>query len=90
MTRQSPEPEPEFLRPAAAAARFHVARQTLAEWADDGLIGRSKVGRLVLYPAADIAELIAANLTRRTVVPVRPAAVGGDWESDEFWQRGAR
>lgn len=82
--------EIELLRPKEAAARYHVARQTLGEWASRGLIGRVKVGRVTLYPAGDIAELLARGLTPRRAVRIEgPCAVPSvDWRNDPFW-RGA-
>lgn len=85
-----------MLRPAVAAARFGVARQTLIDWADKGLIGRARVGRVVLYPSQDIADLIARNLTPRTIVPMAsattstPAADDSAWQDDPFWTGAAR
>lgn len=60
----------DYLRPKAAAARFGVHRSTLADWAEKGLIGRSRVGGVVFFNAADIAEVIAAHETKRVVVPL--------------------
>lgn len=79
----------EMLRPKAAASRFGVHRVTLHEWAEKGLIGRSRVGGCVFYRASDIAEAIAANETRRTVLPMvsTPAALppAANWRDDPLW-----
>lgn len=80
----------EYLRPRDAARRFSVHRDTLAHWANDGLIGRSKVGGTVWYRAQDIADLIASNETRRKVVPVASTATPKfeepAWVAD-FWEQ---
>lgn len=81
----------EMLRPATAAARFQVCERTLSRWARSGLIGRSQVGAAVFYDSGDIADLIARNTTKRTVVPMAatPAATAPDWRDDSFWQDAA-
>ncbi len=83
----------EWLRPAAASKRFSVHRDTLAAWANAGLIGRSKVGRCVFYRAADVADLIASRETRRAVVPkaaplTATPSTEPAWVAD-FWATGA-
>lgn len=84
-----------WLRPRAAAARYHVSRGTLDNWARAGLIGKAKVGRAVFYRAADIDSLLAGNERRRTVIPAapawQPAATpaawpAADWANDPVWQ----
>lgn len=81
--------DPEMLRPKDAAARFRVARTTLIAWAADGLIGRSKIGGMVFYPAQDIADVIALHLKPRTIVPVvtqqSPIAVDDGWRDSPLW-----
>lgn len=80
---------PEWMRPATAARHFDVSERTLARWAAAGLIGRSERGRAVWYCARDVAELIAAGATPRTVVPMTAPATtppADDWRRDEFWQ----
>ena len=77
-----------MLRPAQAARRFCVSKRTLNRWADAGLIGRAKEGRVVWLNARDIAELIDARTTRRVIVPMPAAAAVApvaDWRRDEFW-----
>lgn len=84
---------PEMLRPAQAAARFHVHRRTLERWAKSGLIGRARPAgsRIALYVASDIADLISAGTTCRSIVPISsaptPAAPADDWQKDPFWAR---
>ncbi len=81
---------PEMLRPAQAATRFNVSRQTLIEWADRGLIGRSRVKGVTFYLASDIAELIASNLTPRSVLPIAAAidtVPADDWRSGPLWSK---
>jgi hypothetical protein len=77
----------EMLRPKEAAARFKVARTTLVDWADAGLIGRSRVGKAVWYVADDIADVIARGLTPRTVVPISatPATQDDSWRDSDLW-----
>jgi hypothetical protein len=82
----------DMLRPSQAAARFGVSTKTLERWAASGLIGRSKVGGIVFYPARDIADVVASKTTRRTVIPMtavpapmpEPSVVVGD-EVAAFW-----
>lgn len=80
----------EWLRPATAAERFDISERTLARWAADGLIGRAERGRAVWYSASDIADVIAAGATPRTVVPISATATAAppaDWESSPFWSK---
>lgn len=72
----------DMIRPRAAAAQFHVARSTLAAWADAALIGTSKIGRVRYYRASDIADLIATHEARRKVVPAATAQP----DRDESWR----
>ena len=74
-----------YLRPREASKRFGVSERTLARWAEAGLIGRSVVGRVTLYPASDVAELIASRLTRRMVVPM-PATGRATTDADDAWR----
>lgn len=76
----------DMLRPKQAAERYGVSERTLARWAADGLIGWSKVQRVKHYAADDIAQLLGANTTRRTVVPLVPVqAPSSDWENHPLW-----
>lgn len=79
-----------YLRPAAAFQRFGVHRNTLIRWANDGLIGRSRVGRAVWYRAQDIADVIASHETRRTVIPMVDAVPAPTLDEPawvtEFWE----
>lgn len=81
----------QWLRPADAAKQFSVSERTLSRWATAGLIGHSKPadGRLVLYAASDIADVIERGVTPRTVVPIQSqptmAAADDDWRSDPLW-----
>ena len=80
---------PEMLRPKEAARRFGASQSTLAKWATEGRIGRSKVGKAVWYPASDIEDVIQGNRTQRVMVrlvaPSPAPAPDGDWQSDPFW-----
>lgn len=82
----------EWLRPSDAARHFGVSERTLARWAAGRRIGRSEVGRNVWYRRTDIAELIATHATPRQVVPIsaEQARPADDWQSDDFWRKGAR
>ena len=83
--------EAEWLRPADAAGLFGVSERTLARWAAERWIGRSEIGRIVLYRRQDIAALIAAHSTPRqvvTVAPATPAAPDRSWEESDFCQDG--
>lgn len=79
----------DMLRPRVAARRFGVSRDTLRRWADDGLIGRSRIGRVVFVRASDIEALIASapvasrptRVTRPTLVPASE-----DWRDSELWR----
>lgn len=79
----------DMVRLRKAAARYDVSVDTLRRWAAAGLIGRSRIGRVVFVSAADIERLIAAQ--RQPVAAVRayqPAPAAEDWRRDELW-RGA-
>lgn len=80
----------EFVRPRRAAEMFGVSERTLQRWAQAGLIGHSRIGRVLLYRTSDIADLLASGATSRTVVPISAksgTAVADDWLSDPFWAR---
>lgn len=79
-----------YLRPAAASRRYGVSERTLSRWAAAGLIGRSAVDGIVLYPSHDIAELIASKLAPRRVVPIAATPAdeptpGDAWRDSDFW-----
>lgn len=84
---------PEWMRPALAAETFGVSERTLNRWAASGLVGYSKVGRVLLYRSSDIADVIAAGATPRTVVPMTAPATtppADDWRRDPFWAGATR
>ncbi len=78
----------DMLRPRVAARRFGVSRDTLRRWADDGLIGRTRVGRVVFVRASDIEALIAsAPVASRPTRVARPTlAPASDWRNDPLWR----
>lgn len=81
---------PEWMRPATAAAHFDVSERTLSRWADGGLIGHARQGRAIWYLASDIADVIAAGATPRTVVPITPstpAAADESWREHRLWSK---
>lgn len=80
----------EYIRPAAASARFSVSKRTLSRWARFGWISTSRIGRCRLYRASDIAELIARNETRRdettvTTTPAPESTLPENWWVTDFW-----
>lgn len=80
---------PEWMRPADACALFGVSRSKLERWARAGRIRRSRPdGGACWLKASDIADMIAASATERTVVPITAApAPADDWESLPFWSK---
>jgi hypothetical protein len=88
-------PKPEFVCCMAAAARFGVSAATIRRWFTRGLVGRLKINGVALYRVSDIDDLIAARETRRTIVPMLPAAASTtlteaseqDWRTLEFWRK---
>jgi hypothetical protein len=87
-------PDAEWLRPSSAAAKFDVSERTLNRWSNAGLIGSSRIGHILLYRAADIADVIASGATPRTVVPMQPGqptvSAADEWQADPLWGGGAR
>ena len=77
----------EMIRLRKAAARFDVSVDTLRRWADAGLIGRSRIGRVVYVSAADLDRLVSARAVR--LVPVHRAPASEEWRDSDLW-RGVR
>lgn len=76
-----------MVRLRQAARQYGISVDTLRRWAAAGLIGRSRIGRVVFVSAADIERLIAAQ--RQPVAAVRayqPAPAAEDWRRDELWK----
>lgn len=79
----------DMLRPRVAARRFGVSRDTLRRWADDGLIGRTRVGRVVFVRASDIEALIASAPVASRPTRTRSTAsvpASEDWRDSELWR----
>ena len=83
-----------FLRPADAAARFGVSAKTLSRWAQAGLIGRSKRGRMTWYLAQDVADEIARHFIVLPGVPATSREVASQTDDEayieQFWAGAAR
>jgi predicted site-specific integrase-resolvase len=81
----------DMVRPKTAAKQFGVSIRTLTRWADRGLIGRSRIDRVVYLSASDIQELIDSRERRRTVLPFStPSALtpsaNDDWRNSPLWR----
>jgi hypothetical protein len=60
----------DYRRVDEAARAVGISRSTLEGWARAGLVGRSRIGRVVWIDLDDCRELIAAHATGRRIVPI--------------------
>ena len=80
----------EMLRLRKAAARFDVSVDTLRRWADAGLIGRSRIGRVVYVSVAALDRLREPKYARpATTVREYRAPASEEWRDSDLW-RGVR
>jgi len=53
---------PVLLRPAEAARILNVATRTLRNWTRSGRVPHVRIGRLIFYPQAALAQWLAAQV----------------------------
>lgn len=81
----------EYVRPAAASARFSVSRRTLDRWARFGWISVSRIDRVRLYRLSEIQRVIDANTAapteapNETPTPAPELTLPENWWVTDFW-----
>jgi excisionase family DNA binding protein len=73
MANQSIPPEPAAIRIREAAKLLGVCERTVWKWGKEGIIPTVRVGRVTLYPVAELRAWLSQQASRQQATGTAPA-----------------